>query len=155
LESLLPPPLPPPPLVLPQVGHGDFDLVGEGGVGNSKRGVSGNELLKDSLLLGHSARNVLQGIVDGVKEARVVGVGVSSVGLAQGISPPYGMEAAGSLLVGSTVGSLPGSPGLVSGVKFLPKLGGAGKVSAARRVVEARTVRVWSVMGRGALAALR
>ncbi len=30
-----------------------------------------------------------------------------------------------------------------------------GKVSAAKRAVEARRVKVWSVMGRGALAALR
>jgi hypothetical protein len=31
-----------------------FDLVGEGRVGSDKRGVSGNELLEDSLLVGRS-----------------------------------------------------------------------------------------------------
>ena len=61
-----------------------------------------------------------------------MGVGVGLVGLAQGISPSCGMEAAGSLLVGSTVGSLPGSPGLVGRDKFLPKLGVAVNVSAAK-----------------------
>jgi hypothetical protein len=53
-----------------------FDLVGEGGVGIGKRGVSGNELLKDGLLVGGSAGKVVEGIVDGVKEARVVDVDV-------------------------------------------------------------------------------
>ncbi len=53
-----------------------FDLVGEGGVGSGKRGVRGNELLNDSLLVGVSAGKVVQGIVDGVKEARVEGVGM-------------------------------------------------------------------------------
>jgi hypothetical protein len=53
-----------------------FDLVGEGGVGSGKRGVCGNELIKGSLLIGHSADKVVQGIVDGVEEAKVVGVGV-------------------------------------------------------------------------------
>ncbi len=37
------------------------------------------------------------------------------------------MEAVGPLLVGSKVGSLSGSPGLVGRVKFLPKLSGAGE----------------------------
>jgi hypothetical protein len=72
------------------------------------------------------------------------------IGSAQIDSPPSGTEAVGSLLVGSKVGSLPGSSGLVGGVigpllvgskvgslpsspglvgrvKFLPKLSGAGE----------------------------
>ncbi len=53
-----------------------FDLVGEGGVGSGKRGVRGNELLEDSLLGGGSTGKVVQGIVDGVEEARVKGVGM-------------------------------------------------------------------------------
>ncbi len=53
-----------------------FDLVGEGDVEGGKRGVRGNELLKDGLLVGGSAGKVVQGIVDGVVEARVEGVGV-------------------------------------------------------------------------------
>jgi hypothetical protein len=48
-----------------------LDLVGEGGVGSGKRGVRGNELLEDNLLIGDSAGKVVQGIVDRVKEARV------------------------------------------------------------------------------------
>ena len=36
-----------------------LDLVGEGGVGSGKRGVRGNELLKDSLLVGGSADKVV------------------------------------------------------------------------------------------------
>ncbi len=36
-----------------------FHLVGEGGVGSGKRGVRGNELLKDSLLVGGSADKVV------------------------------------------------------------------------------------------------
>ncbi len=54
----------------------DFDLVGEGGVGGGKRGVRGNELLKDSLLVGGSTGKVVEGIVNGVKEATVEGGGV-------------------------------------------------------------------------------
>jgi hypothetical protein len=53
-----------------------FNLVGEGGVGSGKRRVSGNELLKEGLLVGCSAGKVVQGIVDGVEEGRVVGVGM-------------------------------------------------------------------------------
>ncbi len=53
-----------------------FDLVGEGGFGGGKRGVRGNELLKDSLLIGGSPGEVVKGIVDGVKEARVEAGGV-------------------------------------------------------------------------------
>ncbi len=53
-----------------------FDLVGEGGVGSGKGGVRGDELLKDALLNGCSTGKIIQGIVDGVKEARVEGVGV-------------------------------------------------------------------------------
>ncbi len=47
--------------------------------------------------------------------------------MAQVVSPPSGTEAVGPLLVGSKVGSLPGSPCLVSGVKLLPKLCGVGE----------------------------
>ncbi len=47
--------------------------------------------------------------------------------MAQVVSPPSGAEVVGSLLVGSKVGSLPGSPGLVGRVKLLPKLSGAGE----------------------------
>ncbi len=53
-----------------------FDLVGEGGIGGGKRGVRGDELLKDSLPIGGSAGKVVKGIVDGVEEARVEGGGV-------------------------------------------------------------------------------
>jgi hypothetical protein len=48
-----------------------LDLVGEGGVGSGKRGVRGNELLEDGLLIGGSTGKVVLGIVDGVEEARV------------------------------------------------------------------------------------
>jgi hypothetical protein len=41
-----------------------FDLVGEGGVGGGKRGVKGDELLKDSLLVGGSAGKAVKGIND-------------------------------------------------------------------------------------------
>ncbi len=47
--------------------------------------------------------------------------------MAQVISPSSSMEAVGPLLVGSKVGCLPGSPGLVGGVQSLPKLSGAGE----------------------------
>ncbi len=69
-------------------GHGcklvmeGLELVGEGEVGSGKRGVRGNELLKDGLLVGGSAGKVAQGIIDGVKEARVEGGGMGCVGLA-------------------------------------------------------------------------
>jgi hypothetical protein len=54
-----------------------FDLVGEGGAGSGKKGFRGNELLEDGLIVGCSAGKVVQqGIVDGVKEARVVVVGM-------------------------------------------------------------------------------
>ncbi len=53
-----------------------LDLVGEGGVGSGKRGVRGNELLKDSLLVGGSAGKIVQGMFNEVKEARVEGGGV-------------------------------------------------------------------------------
>jgi hypothetical protein len=53
-----------------------FDLVGEGGVGGGKRGVRGDELLKDSLHIGDSAGKIVKGIVDGVEEAWVEGGGV-------------------------------------------------------------------------------
>ncbi len=53
-----------------------FDLVGEGGVGGGKRGVGGDELLEDSLLVGGGAGEVVKGIVNGVKEARVEGGGM-------------------------------------------------------------------------------
>jgi hypothetical protein len=53
-----------------------LDLVGEGGVGGCKRGVRGNELLYDGLLVGGSTGEVVNGIVDGVKKAGVEGGGV-------------------------------------------------------------------------------
>jgi hypothetical protein len=53
-----------------------LDLVGEVGVGCGKRGVRGIELLQDGLLVGGSTGKVVEGIVDGVKEAGVEGGGV-------------------------------------------------------------------------------
>jgi hypothetical protein len=50
-----------------------LDLSGEVGVGGGKRGVRGIELLQDGLLVGGSTGEVVEGIVDGVKEARVEG----------------------------------------------------------------------------------
>ncbi len=73
--------------------------------------------------------------------------------MAQVVSPSSGMEAVGPLLVGSKVGCLPGSSGLVGSNSSHSSVV-RGKVSAARRAVEARTVKVWSVTGRQALAAL-
>ncbi len=49
------------------------------------------------------------------------------IGLAQVVSPSSGMKAVGSLLVGSKAGCLPGSPGLVSRVRLLPKLSCVGE----------------------------
>ncbi len=72
--------------------------------------------------------------------------------MAQVVSPSSGTEAVGPLLMGSNVGCLPGIPGLVGRAQLLPML--RGKVLAARRRVEARTVKVWSMTGRRALAAL-
>ncbi len=40
----------------------------------------------------------------------------------------FGKKAVGPLIVGGKIGSFPGSPGLVGGVEFLPKLSGAGEV---------------------------
>ncbi len=53
-----------------------LDLVGEVGVGGGKRGVRGDELLQDGLLVGGSTSEVVEGIVYGVKEAGVEGGGV-------------------------------------------------------------------------------
>ncbi len=53
-----------------------LDLSGEVGVGGGKRGVRGNELLQDGLLVGGSTGKVVEGIVDGAKEAGVEGGGV-------------------------------------------------------------------------------
>ncbi len=47
--------------------------------------------------------------------------------MAQVVSPSSGMEAVGPLLVGSKLGCLPGSPGLVGRVQLLPKLSDAGE----------------------------
>jgi hypothetical protein len=47
--------------------------------------------------------------------------------LAQVVSPFSGVEAVGPLLVGSKLGCLPGSPGLVSRVQVLPKLSSLGE----------------------------
>jgi hypothetical protein len=70
----------PPSTATPGLGHElvteGLDLVGEGGVGGGKRGVRGNELLKDSLLFGGSTGEVVEGVVDGVEEARVEGGGM-------------------------------------------------------------------------------
>jgi hypothetical protein len=70
----------PPSAATPGLGHKlvteSYDLVGKGGVEGGKRGVRGNELLKDSLLVGGSAGAVVEGVVDGVKEARVEGGGM-------------------------------------------------------------------------------
>jgi hypothetical protein len=53
-----------------------LDLSGEVGIGDGKRGVRGNELLQDGLFVGGSTGKVVEGIVDGVKEAGVEGGGV-------------------------------------------------------------------------------
>ncbi len=53
-----------------------IDLVGEVGVGGGKRGVRGDELLQDGLLIRGSTGKVVKGVVDGVKEAGVEGGGV-------------------------------------------------------------------------------
>ncbi len=47
--------------------------------------------------------------------------------MTQVVSPSGGMEADGPLLVGSKIGCLPGSPGLVGRVQLLPKLSCAGE----------------------------
>ncbi len=47
--------------------------------------------------------------------------------MAQVVSPSSGAEAVGPLLVGSKVGCLPDSPGLVGRVQLLPKLRCAGE----------------------------
>ncbi len=49
----------------------DLDLSGEVGVGGGKRGVKGDELLQDGLLVGGSTGKIVEGVVDGVKEAGV------------------------------------------------------------------------------------
>ncbi len=53
-----------------------LDLSGEVRVGGGKRGVRGDELLQDGLLVGGSTGEVVDGIVDGVEEAGVEGGGV-------------------------------------------------------------------------------
>ncbi len=53
-----------------------LDLSGEVGVGGGKRGVRGNELLQEGLLVGGSTGKVVEGIVDGVEEAGVEDGGV-------------------------------------------------------------------------------
>ncbi len=47
--------------------------------------------------------------------------------MAQVVNPSSGTEAVGPLLVGSKVGCLPGSPGLVGRVQLLPKLSCVGE----------------------------
>ncbi len=47
--------------------------------------------------------------------------------MAQVVSPSSGTEAVGPLLVGSKVGCLQGSPGLVGRVQLLPKLSVVGE----------------------------
>jgi hypothetical protein len=53
-----------------------LDLSGEVGVGGGERGVRGNKLLQDGLLIGDSTGEVVKGVVDGVEEAGVEGGGV-------------------------------------------------------------------------------
>ncbi len=53
-----------------------LDLVGEVGVGGGKRGVRGDELLQNDLLIGGSTSVVVEGVVYGVKEAGFEGGGV-------------------------------------------------------------------------------
>ncbi len=53
-----------------------LDLVGEVGVGGGKRGVRGNELLQNDLLIGGSTGVVVEGVVYGVKDAGFEGGGV-------------------------------------------------------------------------------
>ncbi len=47
--------------------------------------------------------------------------------MAQVVSPSSSTEAVGPLLVGSKVGCLPGSPGLIGRVQLLPKLSCVGE----------------------------
>ncbi len=68
--------------------------------------------------------------------------------MAQVVSPSSGTKAVGPRLVGTAQVLLAGSNSFQSSVV-------RGKVLAARRAVEARMVKVWLVMGRQALAALR
>jgi hypothetical protein len=58
---------------------------------------------------------------------------VGLVGLAQVDSPSSGTEAVGPFLVGSKVGCLPGSSGLVSRVQLLPKLSCAGEGDGSQK----------------------
>ncbi len=55
--------------------------------------------------------------------------------MAQVVSPSSGQEAVGPPLVGSKIGCLPGSPGLVGRVQLLQSSVVQGNVSAARRAV--------------------
>jgi hypothetical protein len=71
------------------------------------------------------------------------------------VSPSSGIEVVGSLLVGSKVGYLPGSPGLVGRIQLHPKLSCAGEGVGGQKGDGGQTVKVWLVMGRQALAALR
>ncbi len=75
--------------------------------------------------------------------------------MAQVVSPSSGMEAVGPLLVGSKVGFIQAAQVLSAGSNSSQSSVVQGKVLVARRVVEARMVKVWSMTGRRALAGLR
>ncbi len=46
-----------------------LDLIGQVGVGGGEGGVDGNQLLKDSFVVGGGAGEVVEGIVNGSEEA--------------------------------------------------------------------------------------
>ena len=53
-----------------------LDLIGKVGVGGGEGGVGGNQLLKDSFVVGGGAGKVVEGVVNGVEEAGgLVGLG--------------------------------------------------------------------------------
>jgi hypothetical protein len=58
-----------------------FDLVGKVGVGGGVEGVGGNQLLKDSCIIGSGAGKIVEGVVSGVKAAGGL-IGTGWVGMA-------------------------------------------------------------------------
>ena len=67
-----------PALLGVKLGLGGHDLVGKVGVGGGEGGVGGNQLLEYSFVVGSGAGKIVEGIVDGVKEAGgLVGVGMA------------------------------------------------------------------------------